>query len=135
MMQIMSPAMARRESWNRSRNLQRAKQMEPLTLDTQASLGLTEYIGTKECKPPCVGWWQTRSITSPDLMQPQRRWWNGRHWSMPVIVGKTDDELTRNKRYEASFLEPNRIEWCGLLKPPAGGYLPENGYKKLPFHM
>lgn len=98
-------------------------------VDVETFLGLTEWKPTHPTPPPCNGWWKTRSITSPEILQPQRRWWDGRKWSMPVVVGKTCDNLVMEKRYEPSLLDPERIEWCGLKACP-GGYLPENGYKR-----
>lgn len=67
-------------------------------------LGLTPY---KKGPPPTVGWWKTRGAGLDG-----RRWWNGLVWSLPVLVGESDEdaEACQNQPSAAS----DRIEWCGL---------------------
>ena len=69
--------------------------------------------------PPLLGWWATRITEQPLALQPQRRWWDGREWSLAVMPGETDAEVA------AAAATPTRaahIEWRGLRQQPPGGY-------------
>lgn len=87
------------------------------TIDVEAFIGLTEWVNAAVRTPPTTGYWKTRVVSSPELLQPQRRWWDGRVFSLPILVGVDDDHYT----VEAEQTPTNRplvsIEWCGLKAP------------------
>lgn len=98
----------------------------PLELDVEKFVGLTPWVLASEQMPPCDGWWKTRLKSSPNLRQPQRRFWvtmsenvPGMRWgffSQPVHPDESDEEAALSCS-KASAYGPNEIEWCGLKQP------------------
>lgn len=82
--------------------------------------GLTPWVLTSEVAPRWAGWYKTRVISSPELLQPQRRYWDGLHWSVPAIVGVTRDEIAEERKLIGTWRENCQIEWCGLKHPYLG---------------
>lgn len=73
--------------------------------------------------PQLVGWYLTRSVADPEVLQPQRRWWPGPDvgkWSVFVLPGEDDAETERCRA--TAVASPDRIEYRGLVNPPVGGY-------------
>lgn len=96
------------------------KQMEipEFKLVPEVFLGTTPWLKTTEQTPPCTGWWKTRRSESPYYMQPQRRWWDGENWSMPVFLTDPDTWVENAKRSPAETTNIGGvIEWCGLKHP------------------
>lgn len=95
-------------------------------VDIERFVGLTPWVLASEQRPPCDGWWKTRLKSSPDLRQPQRRYWTGvstnvpgmawGFFSAPVHPGESDEEAEQS-RNKASAYGPDEIEWCGLMVP------------------
>ena len=94
--------------------------MDQLQLDIDPDL--TDWMLTSAAAPPRIGWWKTRAVSSPELLQPQRRFWDGVEWSSPVFVGVTDDENAEMRKNARTWRSLNEIEWCGLKQPHPMGY-------------
>lgn len=84
--------------------------------EVSAECGLSDWL---RGEPPQVGWWNARvsfqGIPSPGT--PSRRWWNGQHWSWPVLIGGEDEAYARSIMGETSATSPESIEYQGLLRP------------------
>ena len=91
------------------------------TVNVEAFLGLTTWALTSEKPPPSTGWWKTRRVSSPLLLQPQRRWWDGKRWSRAVLLVDSD-EAAEDAAGEHTSTPNNDIEWCGLKGPHPAGY-------------
>lgn len=112
------------QKMNRNMNTQTTLDLNPVTVDVEAFIGLTDWKLTTEQPPPYRGWWKTRDLTSPHRLPNQRRWWNGKFWSVPVV---SDDSFDHKDLLEAAedfktCLPNGRIEWCGLKESYPGGY-------------
>lgn len=81
-------------------------------------VGLTPWVCAGSNPPPSEGWWKTRSKTSPNLRQPQRRYWRGPTWgfSLPVMPTMSDEDADWLSG-EQAMLFADSIEWCGLAAP------------------
>ena len=107
----------------RFRHLNRKTPMEQLhlpsvelTVNVEAFLGLTNWVNAAEKLPPTNGWWKTRRVSSPKLLQPQRRWFDGASFSMPVL--RVDDDAYAEVAATRDTTIPlSDIEWCGLRAP------------------
>lgn len=93
-----------------------------LTVNVEAFLGLTTWEASALHRPPYIGWWKTRRASCPNVLQPQRRWWDGHRWSRPVTVLHGDDEADEIALQPARDDINAEIEWCGLLCPHPDGY-------------
>jgi hypothetical protein len=91
------------------------------TVNVEAFLGLTNWARTSEQAPPHTGWWKTRRVSSPLLLQPQRRWWDGKRWSPPVLLVDSDDTAEASAGMHTG-VPSSDIEWCGLRGPHPLGY-------------
>ena len=100
-----------------------------LTVNVEALIGLTAWKSAAFEPPPTTGWWRTRKATSPLLLQPQRRWWDGRNFSLPVLVNFDDEDEAEQLLVCPALIPPINIEWCGLKEPHPSGY----SYKPIKF--
>ena len=69
--------------------------------------------------PVRVGWypcWPKRLGLDWHEWRTERRYWNGRRFSMCVEIGDSDDLQERCKN-SPSILENNQLYWCGLTAP------------------
>jgi hypothetical protein len=82
-------------------------------------LGLTPWVPLVSAHPPYIGWWRTRVASNPNKMQPQRRWWDGEHFSTPILPGATEEAEADAKDMRALV---DDLEWCGLRRPHLAGY-------------
>lgn len=99
---------------------------QEFVVDIERFVGLTPWVLASEQRPPCDGWWKTRLKSSPDLRQPQRRYWTGMStnvpgmawgfFSAPAHPDESDEEVEQS-RNKASAYGPDEIEWCGLRLP------------------
>ena len=90
-------------------------QPQQLALDIEDPGGLTPWASGR---PPMIGWWKTRIAAQPTVLQPQRRWWDGRQWSLLVVIGESDHEAAQARATPS----PNQdIEWQGLTIAPTYG--------------
>lgn len=112
----------------RFRHLNRKTPMEQLqlpsvelTVNVEAFLGLTNWVNAAERLPPTNGWWKTRRRSSPKLLQPQRRWFDGTTFSMPVLRIDSD-EVAEAYGTTDTRVPLSDIEWCGLKEPHPAGY-------------
>lgn len=94
---------------------------EGLTVNVEAFLGLTTWQNAAENPPPHTGWWKTRRVSSPELLQPQRRWWGGKSFSKPVLLVDSDED-SEDTATEITEVPLSDIEWCGLTAPHPAGY-------------
>jgi hypothetical protein len=92
-----------------------------ITVDIEVFFGLTPWVSCAVRRPPTTGWWKTRMSSSPLLNQPQRRWYNGHCFSLPVFPNHNDDEAEEAAR-EPSTLSIAAFEWCGLTQPHPHAY-------------
>lgn len=93
-----------------------------LTVDVEAFIGLTDWKSAAVELPPTIGWWKTRKKSSPGLLQPQRRWFNGITFSYPVLVNVDCDEQAEEMAVCTTHHSITDIEWCGLKAPHPSGY-------------
>lgn len=91
----------------------------------QASLEFETMTDWSKEPPPCVGWWATRFRFKPSHFQPQRRFWDGKVWSLPVLPAMMDDFETQRRRFMAAGTPNDYIEWRGLAEPHPDGYTAE----------
>lgn len=69
--------------------------------------------------PPAQGWWNTRiKGCNTHLPANLRRHWNGVKWSGPVTIGKTSDKECGYAMNSRSTINPQLIEYQGLLSEP-----------------
>lgn len=97
---------------------------QEFAVNIERFVGLTPWVLASEQMPPCDGWWKTRLKSSPDLRQPQRRYWTtmsenvpGMKWgffSAPVHPDESDEEAEHSRTTSSNF-RPAEIEWCGLM--------------------
>ena len=92
-----------------------------LTLNVAAFIGHTDWALASMNPPPSTGWWETRRKSSPNLLQPQRRWYDGKVFSAPVLLGCGDDDAEDLASTPAS-VQADDIEWRGLKEPWPQGY-------------
>jgi hypothetical protein len=96
------------------------KQQE-LELNVGAFIGTTDWMNSDEQPPVHVGWYDTRLVMSEEERalrqpEPQRRWWFGRGWSYPVLVGVTSEEDAADLGDLQSSRKLREVEYRGLLK-------------------
>lgn len=88
-----------------------------LVVNVEKFFGLSEWSSGP---PPFVGWWKTRRKNFPNLIQPQRRWWDGQQWSVFCRSDNSDEETAERAKTPIPVKDP--VEWCGLLHPHPDGY-------------
>lgn len=92
-----------------------------VTVNVEAFFGLTTWKRACDEPPPCTGWWKTRRRSSPGMLQPQRRWWDTKTFSYPVVVGEDSDEAAEEIAVAPTHIDLDDIEWCGLQLPHPSG--------------
>ena len=84
-----------------------------------------EVTPWQEGRPPFVGWWETHlwsaSSTSARTPLVQRRWWNGKTWSLPVDPWASDAD-TLLAKHSDSNVPVFMLLWRGLIAPAPEGY-------------
>lgn len=92
-----------------------------LTVNVEMFIGLTPWVNAAVMPPPTNGWWKTRRVSSPELIQPQRRWYDGKVFSGPVTLADCDEEAECVALLDTT-VPLSDIEWCGLAGPHPSGY-------------
>ena len=91
------------------------------TISVEAVIGLTPWVNAALKPPPTTGYWKTRMASSPNMQQPQRRWWNGRVFSHAIVLHHDDSEAMGLEQ-DPALIPLSNLEWCGLKLPYPGVY-------------
>lgn len=94
----------------------------PLDLDLEEFIGLTDWTWVRDGRPTMTGFYKTRRRDAPELSQPQRRWFDGQGFSIPILLGQPDTIVEMRRQVRCSPSIDEQIEWCGLRFEPAGYY-------------
>lgn len=91
------------------------QELPGLVVDTEKFVGMTDWALASEVQPARQGWYKTRRKSAPNMMQPQRRFWNAAlgFFSLPVQADYSDIECAALKTMPSPF-SLDDIEWCGL---------------------
>lgn len=91
----------------------------------EAFLGTTPFVRASEQLPTLTGYYKTRRLDAPDLLVPQRRWFDGTRFSSPILPGMPDEEAKIRQATPTWPEIQEQLEWCGLLVLPPGIYYTE----------
>lgn len=90
-----------------------------LVLDLVAHFGVTPWENAARNPPSRIGWYNTRRVDAPKLLQGQRRWWDGETFSAPCTPGTSDADAECVKG-QPTLLAIEALEWSGLKGPYPG---------------